>query len=87
MAASAPADIDPEAHAGETVEAEPSGSETPAVAETPALDTPVAKTPVGETPVSVQTPEPSVVDPKRRRRKRKRKMAVAPQSPETAPAP
>ena len=82
IVAPAPADIDSEANAGETLEAEPSGSETPAVAETPD-----ARTPVAETPVNAQTPDASVADPKRRRRRRKRKMAGAQQSPEAAPAP
>lgn len=87
IVAAAPAGVDPGAPASETLEAKPSGLETPAVAETLDAETPVGGTPVAETPVDVQTADASVADPKRRRRRRKRKMAGAPQSPEAAPAP
>jgi cell division topological specificity factor len=87
VVAAAPADIDPDALAGESLGAETSGPVSPAVAEAPNAETPVAETPVAETSVEVQTPDASVADPKRRRRRRKRKMAGAPQPPEAAPAP
>jgi cell division topological specificity factor len=82
VVAAAPADIDPDALAGESLGAETSGPVSPAVAKTPNAETPVAKT-----SVEVQTPDASVADPKRRRRRRKRKIAGAPQPPEAAPAP
>ena len=87
VVATTPADTDPDARPVDTLEVEPTGSETPGVAQTPDPETPVAETPAAETPVDLQTPEASAGDPKRRRRRRKRKMAGAPQSPEAAPAP
>jgi cell division topological specificity factor len=90
----ATADIEPDASAGETPDAQASGSETPVAAETPIAEAALAEAPVAQTSegptgegVDGQTPDAPIADPKRRRRRRKRKMAGASQSPEAAPAP